>query len=513
MSEVQQESEETTPTQSQPEQTEEMNAKLLDLCRRGEAAEFLTILKTATQLNLDIVDESGWSPLIQAAFGGHVAIVSEIISFQRQSLKEAGKSDEEVQEGIKKLLCRKVRFNGTTALHLASAGGHQAIVKLLLNEDKDSIIDAADYDLATPLHCAVLTQHYQIANILLMNGATINKKDVREKTPLDWAIERGQGDFMALFHKYHFSNASPECEQETGLDIVGDNELHSKIVDNILLEEQKAVEVGGGELNMGVFEEFNNLDFTNCDQDPLLPPAGGALHPFLMPFQPIGDERSLSCPPGPPSNHGPHGQHLSWPPTPGPQSNQMHFDQRLVEIAPRHARYNKQMDEMRNMSGSLPPSRSCSPEQKEQDTNAILFESRYMKARCDALEKEKAGSNQQFEAARNEWRQRESVLMRQVDGQQKEISELRHRLHRMRTFLDKLPANVRRQFRGNENEPGNNAADRRAQYNKYDVAEMPQRGGSKKNRRRNHGHKKRNNKNYNKQQMVDSSRSFEKLST
>jgi len=447
----------TQSTQELAHNTEEINTKLVNLCRNGQLGEFLCVLKANPEVNLDIVDESGWSPLIQAAFGGHLKIVAEIISYQRNSLKAAGKCESEV----KRILQRKVRFNGSTALHLASAGGHEAIVKLLLNEDRESI-DVVDYDLATPLHCAVLTQHFQIASVLLMNGATINKKDIRGKTPLDWAVERNLSDFVSLFSKYEVSNASPDFEQETGLDIVNDEELQSKIVNDLCLEQKEFAE-----LDQNVLNELKELDFSNCDAP--MP------RPQLM-------YRSASV-------------------------DRRHFEfNSLNPCAPQsvHPCHFGQSPQMSHSSASPAPlsvaNHSCPPTQR--DTDGIIFESRYLKARCDALEKEVALNVRQANEAHNGWRHREAVLLGQIKEQNTEIMDLRHQTHRMRSFLDKLPNSVRRQFQRNENETNRNGADGQRfhrNYNAEDVAEMPQRHEKGKNfkQRRNHRHKKRSNKNKN----------------
>ena len=81
------------------------------------------------------------------------------------------------------------------------------MVKLLLNEDKTSI-DVVNNDLATPLHCAVVNRRFEIANVLLMNGAIINKKDVRGKTPSDYAFDFNYTNFILLFRQYEVSNCN-----------------------------------------------------------------------------------------------------------------------------------------------------------------------------------------------------------------------------------------------------------------------------------------------------------------
>merc|ERR1719491_2909846 len=71
--------------------------------------------------------------------------------------------------------------------------------------------------------------------------------------------------------------------------------------------------------------------------------------------------------------------------------------------------------------------------QTGQEMDAVIFESRYLKARCDALEKERDG-----------WRHREAVLIGQLNAQRAEIMDLKHRMHGM-------PKGTRQQYQRNEN--------------------------------------------------------------
>jgi len=212
-----------------------MDTKISSLCRQGQLEDFLSLLAALPNVNLDFVDENGCSPLIHAAYGGHLKIAAAILSFQRITLRAAGKTEQQTKCELKRLMQRKLYFNGCTAMHLASARGCEAMVKLLLNEDKTSV-DVLNDHLATPLHYAVMNHRFQIANVLLMNGAIINKKDVRGNTPLDCAFGPYRSHFISLFRQYEVSNASPDIaieqdiEQELGIDI-------SKIVDDILSED------------------------------------------------------------------------------------------------------------------------------------------------------------------------------------------------------------------------------------------------------------------------------------
>ena len=168
-------------------------------------------------INLNFVDSSGWTPLIHACFNGFYDIVSEILNYQEKKYKYDYGENESIENEDKEeiiaykyyfisFVCRKVKWNGSTAFHLSCARGHDIIVKLLIdkmlfgqyNIKQKQLIDATDYDLATPLHCAVLGKHLNIVNILLNNNAKINAKDIRGKTPCDWAKQRNLTNFIQL---------------------------------------------------------------------------------------------------------------------------------------------------------------------------------------------------------------------------------------------------------------------------------------------------------------------------
>ena len=216
------------------------------------------------------MDDAGWCPLTHAAFNGHSEIMQNIIAFQEEKYqrdfgdervpataeqilnavspnqenetKETDPARPTVTEGelrwkqnMKRFLCSKLSYNGSTALHLACARGHERIAKLLLNKMVNEFkippsesINAVDYDLATPLHCTVLGKHYNLMLLLLMNGAVVNKCDRHGKSPVDWAVDRKLDGFLAAFRQYEQSNQS-NSPQRKGVDIFGGAPPHSLV--------------------------------------------------------------------------------------------------------------------------------------------------------------------------------------------------------------------------------------------------------------------------------------------
>ena len=65
----------------------------------------------------------------------------------------------------------KQGYFGNTALHLAAANGHTAMVDLLLNHEGIDI-NARDNDDRTPLYYAKQQNHLDIVQVLKDNGAT-----------------------------------------------------------------------------------------------------------------------------------------------------------------------------------------------------------------------------------------------------------------------------------------------------------------------------------------------------
>lgn len=78
------------------------------------------------------------------------------------------------------------RFDGSTALHLAAANGHEEVLKQLLIAN--ARIDTRDNNGATALHQAAIQGHENALRVLVSQGADVNARDDNGRTPLVWAI-------------------------------------------------------------------------------------------------------------------------------------------------------------------------------------------------------------------------------------------------------------------------------------------------------------------------------------
>jgi len=81
-----------------------------------------------------------------------------------------------------------------TLMHAAAAGGHTAIVELLLTNDLD--VRSQTQGGYTALHYAVAGNHREVAELLLAKGADVNTEPGKQ-TPLHWAIGRQHKDMIA----------------------------------------------------------------------------------------------------------------------------------------------------------------------------------------------------------------------------------------------------------------------------------------------------------------------------
>lgn len=101
--------------------------------------------------NIDAADPIGYTPLMEAARDGKLDVAAVLLD------RKADIRHRSLPNGLE-----------LTALHLATAGGHQELVKLLVARGAD--INARDSELATPLLWAT-NQHPDLAVVLVKLGA------------------------------------------------------------------------------------------------------------------------------------------------------------------------------------------------------------------------------------------------------------------------------------------------------------------------------------------------------
>ncbi|KAJ4129028.1 hypothetical protein NW768_007557 [Fusarium equiseti] len=155
-----------------------LSSPLLLASKRGSSHIFQTLL---SHYNLDpeCSDSKGWTPLHHAAAGGHLAIVKLLIG-----------------RGVDLELMNCYSNGCQTPLLVAIMGGQEEIVRLLV--ESGAHINGGNYHRRTPLSIAAEYGHKNILRLLIEKGAHVNCQDWKGKTPLAYAVQREHKDSARL---------------------------------------------------------------------------------------------------------------------------------------------------------------------------------------------------------------------------------------------------------------------------------------------------------------------------
>ena len=99
-----------------------------------------------------------------------------------------------------------------SALHLSAYWGLQHITKALLQGGAD--VHLVDFQGRTPLFCAALNGHTDVADFLLEQGAVLNVHDANDATPLHFAVAN---DHIDVTKQLLVRGAKPNMETKNGM--------------------------------------------------------------------------------------------------------------------------------------------------------------------------------------------------------------------------------------------------------------------------------------------------------
>ncbi|AET72878.1 hypothetical protein PGAG_00424 [Phaeocystis globosa virus 12T] len=142
-----------------------------------------------------------------------------------------GKYGEESEEFLKD---ERMKGEMKTLLHISAENGNlditKGLIKLLTDKGKKTNISAGDTIQQTPLHIAAskLTDgHYEIANLLIKNGANIDAIDNYGETPLFLAVKANNIEMVKLLiekgAETNIENKTQNSIMHYAAEIPGDN--------------------------------------------------------------------------------------------------------------------------------------------------------------------------------------------------------------------------------------------------------------------------------------------------
>uniref|UniRef100_A0A158PNG3 ANK_REP_REGION domain-containing protein n=1 Tax=Anisakis simplex TaxID=6269 RepID=A0A158PNG3_ANISI len=168
--------------------------------KHGQLAASQTLL--ALGANPNARDDKGQTPLHLAAENDFPDVVKLFLKMKQNN------------RGV----LTAVDFNGFTCAHIAAVKGSLAVVKELMMIDKAMVIQAKTKTMeATALHMAATGGHEKIVKILLENGANAEDENAHGMTALHLGAKNGFISILDVFEKSLWKR----CSRKTGL-----NALH-----------------------------------------------------------------------------------------------------------------------------------------------------------------------------------------------------------------------------------------------------------------------------------------------
>ena len=171
--------------------------------QRGEIEAVSKYLEEDNSL-CNVMTDQGISVLLFAAYLRNQEIVELLLKYRTDlTIFEAAATGQQdifqYQIGIQSNKLNEWSSDGFTLIGLASFFGKKDIVELLLDRKADVNIPSNNDFRVTPLHSAAAVSQYEIAQLLLQNGAKINAVQMNGVTPLHSAANNGNVEMVKLF--------------------------------------------------------------------------------------------------------------------------------------------------------------------------------------------------------------------------------------------------------------------------------------------------------------------------
>ncbi|WP_199617707.1 ankyrin repeat domain-containing protein [Paenibacillus alkalitolerans] len=201
----------------------EIDEKLKDAkSEEGQTAVLMAAYYRANEIKELLLQKGAELNLYEAAAVGNTARIKEIVS-EAPKLINSHSFDGYTplglaahfghEEAAAYLLDRGADINlkgkdgklNNTALHASIAGNHINIVKLLLTHGADinSQCEGETRKGFTPLHVAAHFNRFEIAKMLLENGANPLMRNSESLTPSEYAIAKGNNEIADIIQSFH----------------------------------------------------------------------------------------------------------------------------------------------------------------------------------------------------------------------------------------------------------------------------------------------------------------------
>ncbi|KDO34605.1 hypothetical protein SPRG_00668 [Saprolegnia parasitica CBS 223.65] len=173
----------------------------------------VTFLLSCLDIEVDLQDRFGATPLMLAVSEGHDEIVTQLLDANcaldfidaehRTALVCALDDEDNAHVDLATILIERgadvnlANLTGYSALHLAIQLGDLGLVKLLLDHEANmEATTATEYGRDTPLTLALELERTEIAQHLIEVGALVNVSNSEAKTPLHLAVEKQHADIV-----------------------------------------------------------------------------------------------------------------------------------------------------------------------------------------------------------------------------------------------------------------------------------------------------------------------------
>ena len=121
----------------------------------------------------------------------------EILAFEGQWWKYAGAKEQAIRELFDMSATRYYQVLNALVDKpeaLAAEAGFAGVIQVLLDHGADINARTGGQNRVTPLHMAAAKGRSAVVKMLLQAGAEVNVRDIKEQTPLHWALAAEQPD-------------------------------------------------------------------------------------------------------------------------------------------------------------------------------------------------------------------------------------------------------------------------------------------------------------------------------